>query len=107
MLDLRRMSQYDVMRRWPRLTAHVVSESLGYASPELAAHIIKDAKLGHENWCEWILTCHRGDPRPVLRAAIRNRHHHRGFIAWNEHALALVRAAIARQGLVTVFGSWC
>ena len=48
------MTAHDVMRRWPRLTAHLIASSLGYATPTCAARILKDAKEGRENWCEWI-----------------------------------------------------
>ena len=43
----------DVMRRYPRITAHIIAESLGYATPTRAALILNDAKHRRENWCEW------------------------------------------------------
>src|SRR5437870_4302405 len=34
----------DIMRRYPRITAHIIAESLGYATPTKAALILRDAK---------------------------------------------------------------
>jgi hypothetical protein len=93
------------MKRYPRLTAHVIAESLGYASPSCSARIISDAKTGRNNYCEWIYSCYGGNPLPAVRNAIRNRHGHRGPMAEYELALALVRRAI-ETGDEPLFGSW-
>ena len=37
------------MKRWPRLCAHIICESVGYATPALAARIVMDAKGGEED----------------------------------------------------------
>jgi hypothetical protein len=94
-----------VMRRYPRITAHIIAESLGYATPSRAASILDDAKHRRENWCEWIHACYRCDPLPAVQAAIQNRHHHHGFMAEYDFARALVGRALER-GEEPVFGSW-
>jgi len=93
------------MRCYPRLTAHVIAESLGYATPSRAAAIIKDAREGRKNYCEWIDACYGGDPLPAVKNAIRNRHTHSGFMAEYKLALALVRKAL-ETGDEPVFASW-
>jgi len=93
------------MRRYPRLTAHVITESLGYATPSSAARILKDAREARKNYCEWIYSCYDGDPLLAVKNAIRNRHTHRGFMAEYKLALALVRRAI-ETGYEPIFGSW-
>ncbi len=81
----------EVRNRWPRVTAHLIAESLGYATPDKAAYIIRDGLLGERNWCEWIDACYQGDARKALQNAIRNRHHHRGYMADYRQALAIVQ----------------
>ena len=74
-------SAQDIMRRYPCLTAHLIAESLGYATPTKAALIIRDAKYREQNWCEWIAACYQSDPQEAVRDAFRHRHHHRGYMA--------------------------
>jgi len=95
----------DYLKRYPRICSHIVSESLGYASPSAAAQILKDAKEGRENWCEWIASCYGCDPRKPVRAAIKNRHHHKGYMAEYKLAKALVDRA-NQTGEEPLFGSW-
>jgi len=99
------LSVEETMRRYPRITAHVIAESLGYATPSCAARILKDARERKENYCEWIYSCYGGDPLPAVKNAIRNRHHHEGFMAEYKLALALVRKAI-ETGDEPDFASW-
>ena len=40
-------SAEDYLRRYPRLCAHVIAESLGYATPMVAATILKASKTPH------------------------------------------------------------
>lgn len=94
-----------IMRRYPRITAHIIAESLGYATPTCAARILQDAKLRQENWCEWIYACFDRNPLRAVQAAIRNRHHHTGYMAEYRLAKALVDRAIA-NGEEPVFASW-
>lgn len=93
------------MKRYPRITAHIICESLGYATPSKAAWILKDAKEGRENWCEWIASCYRCDPRPAVQNAIRTRRYHTGYMAEFQQAYALVRRAI-QTGEEPSFASW-
>ena len=94
-----------VAKRWPRLTAHLIASSLGYACPSVAAAIILDAIRGHENYSEWILACYGADPRKAVTHAIRGRHGHRGFMAEYRVAKALVdRYNATREE--PLFASW-
>ena len=99
------MDTNEVMRRYPRLTAHIIAESLGYATPTCAARILEDARERRNNYCEWIYSCYGSDPLPAVRSAIRNRHYHEGFMAEYKLALALVRHAID-TGDEPQFASW-
>jgi hypothetical protein len=94
-----------ILLRCPRLVAHVIAESLGYATPALAAKIVADGAAGRANWCEWIYTCYSGDARKVVQAAIHSRHHHGGYMADHRAALALVRR-YAETGDGPLFASW-
>ena len=94
-----------VMQRYPRITAHLICESLGYATPTGAANIVWDAARREENWCEWIYSCYGKNPRPAVQSAISNRHTHSGYMAEYKHAIALVREAICK-GDQTVLASW-
>ncbi len=95
----------EVMKRWPRVTANLICESLGYATPSTAGRIILDAIHGRENWCEWIYSCYNKNPLPAVQNAIRTRHYHKGYMADFRHAYALVRHAI-ETGEEPVFASW-
>jgi hypothetical protein len=96
----------EFMRRYSRITAHIISESLGYAPPTGAAQIGLDGMYGRENWCEWVYSCYGKDARRVLQKAIQSRHHHEGFISWyKDGALKLVRYAIEKKE-EPVLASW-
>ena len=57
---LEEMTREEVRKRWPRVTAHVIAESLGYAVPNVAAMIVqgivnlrrRQRDLADENECE-------------------------------------------------------
>ena len=85
------------MRRYPSVTAHIIAESLGYATPSCAARILKDAKEGRENFCEWIYTCYNKDPMKAVQNAIKNRHFHERFMSDYKYAKALVEHAIKTE----------
>ncbi len=95
----------DFLKRYPRICAHIIAESLGYALPVLAARILRDAKENRKNYCEWIDACHRGDPKPAVRSAIANRHHHTGYMASYELALRIVRHELD-TGESPLLASW-
>ena len=94
-----------VARRYPRVVAHIIAESLGYATPATAALILFDAIRGKENWCEWIYSCYARDPRKAVAHAIEGRHRHTGYMAEFQQALALVRHYNA-TGRQPEFASW-
>ncbi len=98
-------SEQDIMKRYPRVVAHIIAESLGYATPTNASRILNDAKHRRENWCEWIYSCYGRDPLPAVRASIRNRHHHRGYMAEYKLAKALVDRAV-QAGDEPLLASW-
>jgi hypothetical protein len=93
------------MRRFPRITAHVIAHSLGYATPSKAASILRNAHRREPNYCEWIDACYRGDPLPAVRQAIKGRHFHKGYMAEYRLAKALVDRAID-SGDEPTFASW-
>lgn len=97
--------RHEAMRRWPRVTAHMICESLGYCTPSSAAQIVLDGKRGQPNWCEWVMACWKGDARKVLQNAIRHRHTHRGFMANYRQARLLVEDALANRR-EPIFMSW-
>jgi len=93
------------MAKYPRITAHIIAESLGYATPSCAAGILRDAIQGKENYCEWIYSCYSADPKRAVQNAIKNRHYHKGFMAEYKLALALVKRAIEKNE-EPLFASW-
>jgi len=102
---LKELSTEETMKRYPQITAHIIAESLGYATPSCAARILKDAREGRENYCEWIYSCYGSDPLPAVRNAIRNRHHHKGYMAEYKLAKKLVDRAI-ETGDEPLLESW-
>ena len=99
------MTRTEVLRRYPRLVAHVIAESLGYATPDLAAKIVADAIQGQPNYCEWIASCFDSDPRWTVQSAIARRHRHQGYMASYPQALELVRQYV-ETGEQPLFASW-
>lgn len=95
----------EFMRRYPRVTAHIIAESLGYATPTTAARIGLDGLHGRENWCEYVYTCFDRDARACLERAIKLRHHHRGYMAEYGLAKRLVDHYL-NTGDEPVFASW-
>jgi hypothetical protein len=47
------MSQDDVLKRWPRICAALINESLGYFTPRSAANAVLAHKLGRPYGCEY------------------------------------------------------
>lgn len=98
-------SESDYMARYPRICAHIIAESLGYATPSSAERILQDAKEGKENYCEWIYSCYNANPKAAVERAIKHRYTHSGYMASYQQALALVRHKI-EPGEGPVFASW-
>lgn len=94
----------EVLVRWPRLTAHLICESLGYFTPEAAANSLRAHKEGDGFFCEWYTHMAQGfDEKKVLEVAtrtieraFRNRHHHRGYMA--DYAMARSLVERVRHG---------
>lgn len=106
------LSMEDALRRWPRLIAHPIAESLGYFTPEGAANTVLLFKRGQENWCEWFLHMASVGRKPMLQVAmetiqraIRERRYHHGYMSSYELALKIVRRRIA-TGRGPVFATW-
>ena len=95
----------EYLQRYPRICAHLIAESLGYAAPDAAAQILKDVKERREHFCEWIYSCYRSDPRAAVEQAIRHRQSHHGYMASYAQALAIVRQRID-TGEGPLFASW-
>ena len=95
----------EFMRRYPRVTGHIIAESLGYATPTTAARIGLDGLHGRENWCEYIFSCYENDARACLQRAIKFRHHHRGYMAEYKLARKLVDEYLD-TGDQPIFASW-
>ena len=103
--EIEELSPKEIMKKYPRITAHIIAESLGYATPSCAARILKDAREGRENYCEWVYSCYTTDPLKAVHDAIRNRHYHTGLMADYKRALGLVKRSI-KTGQEPLLGSW-
>ena len=86
----------EVLHRYPRLTAHLVCESLGYLTPLAAANAILSHIQAQPFACEWYLHMARKD-RPLIQVneniismAFRRRHSHTGFMADHRSAQVMV-----------------
>lgn len=102
---IKEMSLKETMEKYPRITAHIIAESLGYATPSCAARILKDAREGKKNYSEWIYSCYTSDPLKAVQNSIKNRHYHQGFMCDYKLALDLVKRAL-KTGKEPLFGSW-
>lgn len=52
-MDFGKMTPEEAMRRWPRLCAHMICESLGYFTPRSAALALLHMKRRSPYFCEW------------------------------------------------------
>jgi hypothetical protein len=102
----------EALRRWPRIAAHLIAESIGYFSPEGSANALLLFKRDQDNYCEWFLHMAYLGRKPIrqvavetIRRAIRGRSFHRGYMASYKLALKIIRERIA-TGVGPVFGSW-
>lgn len=98
-------SAQEYLERYPRISAHIIAESLGYALPLVAANILKDPNEGRENWCEWIYSCYNREPGLAVERAIKNRTTHHGYMASYELALKIVRHELD-TGESPMLASW-
>ncbi len=106
----------EVMVKYPKITAHLIAESLGYFTPHSAAIAIIKAKQNEPYYCEWYTFCARayGDmwdeenvkkvTKKTLTRAIKNRHAHKSGMSNYKRALEIVYKAI--EGNHPTLGSW-
>jgi len=99
------LSVRETMERYPGITAHIIAESLGYATPSRAAGILKDAREGRENYCEWIYSCYDKNPLRAVRDSIKARHFHKGCMSDYKLAKKLVGRAL-ENGKEPLLASW-
>jgi hypothetical protein len=103
----------NVMRRYPRLTAHLICESLGYDTPHSAARSILDYIEKKPNFCEWYVHMAGGFNEEKLlkvgaetiKKSFQRRHFHYGFMAHYPQAKVLVDDVLA-GGDGPTFASW-
>ena len=98
-------SSREYLARYPRICAHIIAESRGYATPLTAAGILRDAKEKQVNYCEWIYASYRTEPRKAVEGAVRHRATHVGYMASYDLALQIVRHQL-ETGESPAFGSW-
>jgi hypothetical protein len=103
----------EVLQRYPRLTGHLISESLGYFTPRSAANAILRHIQKLPFCCEWYSHCAQSYDdtkllkvgRDQLNNAFRRRMFHVGYMAWYDQARKLVDQARS-GGKDPVFASW-
>ena len=102
----------DIIERYPRLTAHLICESLGYFTPRAAANAILQHMRGEPFYCEWYISAAGWSSQAVtefgartLERAFRSRKHHRGYMASYPMARALVENERS-GGAPPMFSSW-
>ena len=109
-----------VLQRYPRITAHLIAESLGYFSPSSAAIAVLRYKQGEAMYCELYSSIVMGQhgqkhmydrslltktTKEYLRFAIKNRHSHRSSMGSYHAALSLVRQDF-KDGRSNRLASW-
>jgi hypothetical protein len=102
----RNLTRDQVLARFPHICAHIICSSLGYATPAVAANILRDALVGQENWCEWIYSCYGRNPAKAVAAAIEGRKGHKGYMAEIRQAVALVEHVLAKGEPAGMMASW-
>lgn len=104
------MTAEEILERYPRLTAHLVCESLGYFTPRSAALAIQAHRAERGCACEWYIQM-SGRGRTLLEVgantldrAFRHRRHHRGYMAHYPQARELVE--LERRQTSAMLSSW-
>ncbi len=112
-------TQKLVMKRYTRITSHLIAHSLGYFSPRSAANAVLSYINDRAFWCEWYMhmaSFRKGDDRDklikdvgkdALKFAIQHRHTHKGYMASYRQARAIIEAEIkdANDPMIC-FASW-
>jgi hypothetical protein len=99
------MQPKEIIRKFPNIVAHIICESLGYATPLHAAGILKRGLIGDPDYCEWIDACWKCNPTGPVRRAIQTRHTHHGYMASFKQARMLVHNSIEHDW-EPMFASW-
>jgi hypothetical protein len=81
-------------QRYPRVTAHVMSQSQAFCTPHTAGRIVADAAARRQSNNEWAQICFRGDASAAVSAAVANRHYHLDLMSDYSRAKAIVRDAV-------------
>ena len=102
---VKELTVQETMKKYPLVTSHIIAESLGYATPTVAARILKDAREGRQNYCEWIDACYNRNALRAVQDSIRYRHNHNGYMAEFKYAKALVERSI-KDGEEPELASW-
>jgi len=105
MKNLKDWKTDEILRKYPRVCAHIIAHSLGHSTPTGAASILKYATMGVKGGCEWVSHCYLGNNLKCLQHTIRWRHSHKGYMASYKDALYLVRGKI-KTSSEPVFASW-
>lgn len=109
-----RISQREVIVKYPRLVAHLMCESLGYFCPLSAANAIA-AYINNETFaCEWYVHMAGGSREALLevnkrtiKRAFENRHRHKGYMADMNYARQLVWRELENEGISHgMFAGW-
>ena len=109
---------HETLRRYPRIVAHMICESLGYFPPDRAANAIIYYKEDVPFFCELYVDIAskrddiKGDRdtkvkeagRRFLRQAIKRRHEHEGFMSDYQQARAVIQRELEGKG--PKFASW-
>lgn len=120
--EMRVVKTHQALYRYPRLTAHLICESLGYFTPLSASRAIEAVMTGDAFYCEWYSSMMpRRDggysriqykikmleiTEEAVRQAFRRRHTHQGFMADYQHGLALVQHVQKRGEPAHMLASW-
>ncbi len=95
----------EYLHTYPRVTAHIIAGSLGYATPTKAAMILMHAHRNEPDHCEWVDAIYQRDARACVKDCISQRHYHKGFMADYTYARQLVERA-RETGKEPELASW-
>ncbi len=112
------MNQEQTIKKYPKLIAHMICESLGYFTPESAANALDHYRQNEPFACEWY--SHMANIKSgsywnrdslieigkiVVGDSFRNRRFHKGYM--NSYELARTIVEVVRRGQPgPVFASW-
>ena len=100
-----------ILKAYPRISAHLICESLGYLTPISAENMIESfiAKEGY--CCEWTYSIELRTKesrysitKSIIQNAISNRHYHKGYMSDYKNANNVIKKELAGNG--PLFASW-